>query len=875
MFVESKTNPSSTTNYRNWQILRKDGYVINNTRGGCLVQVDPVIKMGKANAPKMNNQLDEILHFSVPLNNDRLHLFLVYIHHSTNTIEPNLLIMASLYKYAVIIGDFNFTARKNRQLEMFLANSEFVKVDTAPTFLMPNNDDTTPDAIIYTRNLANNLKTVKLFNDLGSDHLGFHIEIDLNRSPAPLHETLKINLNKCITEEVNKQLLCLVEDIHNSDITRQLITNFNEKIASLVLQNSPKQKIKYYTHTLPPFIIHLIKQKRKMYREYRTLQIPDMKRQLNDLNKIIHKHIAAYRQHHWIEACQKVNSLSGQDYWSQIATLSKYKTRVNIPTIVENNTEYITNKEKAEIFAQHFKETYTPQSLLEFNKENENAVNNWYQDYFTEINVGEPVDSKIEEDEYFSVISVGKNSAPGYDNVTRKIIRELEDQIHKFIIKIYEFCLKHHYFPPEWKAGTIIVIPKPNSDHSKVTNFRPITLLPVLGKILEKIIRNRINIAVSHKIPQYQFGFREKRSTLLPLSILVSNVQTARLEGMKSAILLLDVKKAFDSVWHKGILFQLHRLNCPDYLLLIIKSFLENRSLQVKIGNQTSIQVVPLQGVPQGSPLSPILFNIYCYNLYNHCFPDYHHFEPHSYILQYADDAALVTHGSNVNQAISTLQVMMNRTNDWFKKWRLSVNPDKSKLIIFNHTISQNSPSIYINNVRIQPSPHAKYLGVLLDNKLNFNLHSQQMKKKTTTRANHFKCLTCRKEGINTHTAVKIYKSICRPLLDYAHVLFHNCRNTAYKNFQVAETSSLRKITKMRHPINPLYNPSNALLYELTTVIPIEERHKTLTLKFANSESNFEILSQFCNQRNRNMPARLHHPEHTVWEIIQDLRTQE
>ena len=143
LFVESKTKPDANTNYQNWHILRCDGNIVNNNiRGGSLVQVHPNLKMGKANAPQINNPLNNALHFTIPFQDDKLHIFLIYIHPSSN-IEENIFSKAMQYKYAMIIGDFNINQTKRKQLNNFLKNTHFVKVDTPPTFIMPNNPDST------------------------------------------------------------------------------------------------------------------------------------------------------------------------------------------------------------------------------------------------------------------------------------------------------------------------------------------------------------------------------------------------------------------------------------------------------------------------------------------------------------------------------------------------------------------------------------------------------------------------------------------------------------------------------------------------------------------------------------------------------------
>lgn len=237
-------------------------------------------------------------------------------------------------------------------------------------------------------------------------------------------------------------------------------------------------------------------------------------------------------------------------------------------------------------------------------------------------------------------------------------------------------------------------------------------------------------------------------------------------------------------------------------------------------------------------------------------------------MIQYADDTLLVSHNQNLKKTMHELQTLSNAAEEWFSKWRLQVNPTKSQLIIFYHKISNSSPFITINNHQVNPSVTVKYLGINLDNKLNFKQHTSTTKKKVISRAKHFRVLTYRKQGITYKTASKIYKSICRPLLEYGHTLYLNCKKPSLKNIQTAETCSLRAISKMRHPNNPLHNPSNFLLYQNLGIDQIGDRLVKLSSKFAAKTSNLEMMEPLWMDRTPNTQARFKYPEKTLKEII-------
>lgn len=143
-----------------------------------------------------------------------------------------------------------------------------------------------------------------------------------------------------------------------------------------------------------------------------------------------------------------------------------------------------------------------------------------------------------------------------------------------------------------------------------------------------------------------------------------------------------------------------------------------------------------------------------------------------------------------------------------------------------------------------------------------------------TTRAKYFRSLTYKTFGINTETAGIIYKTICRPLLEYAHPLFMNCRKNTIKTIQTAETTALRCISKLRHPQNPMHNPPNNLLYEKTKTKPIQDRLEELNKKFAKRPHNIDILTQMCIRRTSDT-SRYRNPQKTILQHIQESREHE
>lgn len=241
LFVETKIKKEVAVKYRNWNIVQIHGNVINNARGGSLALLKHNFKMRKENAPITNNRLNEALHFSIPFMDNHLHVFLLYIHPLYN-IDDTILTKARMFKYAIIIGDFNLNRTKSKQLKTFLFNSDFKKILTEPTFLMPNNTDSTPDLILHTNNLTNNFTEVKLVTDLGSDHLGIKIKFNMLQTPiAEPTRIVKYLYDRCNMTTINERHSNYVKQREDEPVTEQAVNSFYKYLQNTILENTPNK----------------------------------------------------------------------------------------------------------------------------------------------------------------------------------------------------------------------------------------------------------------------------------------------------------------------------------------------------------------------------------------------------------------------------------------------------------------------------------------------------------------------------------------------------------------------------------------------------------------------------------------------------------
>ena len=208
---------------------------------------------------------------------------------------------------------------------------------------------------------------------------------------------------------------------------------------------------------------------------------------------------------------------------------------------------------------------------------------------------------------------VNTRKACGPDHITNKIIRYLLPTLHIIIQDLTNICVFHGYHTRAWKRAWALMIHKPSKRRSDPCSYRPISLLCCLSKAFEAIMTKRLMSWAENtdQLPTEQSGFRKHHSTNDKLFELTQAVCQAQRLSTRVGAVFLDIEKAFDRVWHNGLRYELLHMNAPALLLRWISSFLRDRTVKVRILDHTSREIAINYGVPQGSPISPLLFLLY------------------------------------------------------------------------------------------------------------------------------------------------------------------------------------------------------------------------------------------------------------------------
>ncbi|GFW16123.1 RNA-directed DNA polymerase from mobile element jockey [Trichonephila clavipes] len=508
---------------------------------------------------------------------------------------------------------------------------------------------------------------------------------------------------------------------------------------------------------LPHRIRELIKIKNRFRKQWQLTRNPLLKREVNSLQRQIKTQISEHRNNSWHNLLTNLHPEDNSLYNLQRKLVKKPTI---IPPLAGRNGILYSDDEKAEEFKNNLEATFQ-ENAEPYNDQIIELVESETSDFLANSSMQvPPLTSPAEISKIINKLQNKKASGP--DNIPNYALKLLPLNAITHLTKIINTCLKHRFFPSLWKSANVIMLPKPNQNHKLAQNYRPISLLCATAKIYEKIILNRIkqHCDTINCIPPEQCGFRNNHSTTHQLIRVTNIINEGYTYKFFTVGVFLDVKRAFDKMWHDGLIYKMIKLNFPEYLVKIIHNFLKNRSFRVKINFDFSNKGFPEAGCPQGSCLSPYLYNIYTYD-----FP--HH--PSVSICLFADDAAVLAQGANLKYTQCTLQRYLHTLESWLTDWRIAINVDKTQAIVFRkHRRNIIPKTLSLFDEDIEWVNVVRYLGLFLDSSLTYRQHTKYICDKFWTKIHLSISLIGRRSPLSLKNKVLLYKQVLRPVLTYA-----------------------------------------------------------------------------------------------------------
>ena len=511
----------------------------------------------------------------------------------------------------------------------------------------------------------------------------------------------------------------------------------------------------------------------------------------------------------WQQVCQLISSETPtKTMWRTFHRLSKRRPNTNysLPAIQEPNKEPAVHpSDQASALAHHFQQISSTSNIPPLANYNLTHFEAIHADLRTNANPNEAIhppetDNPISMNEITSALSnLNLKSSPGNDAISYEIILHATN-IHDHILELFNQSYDTGLIPSEWKLAELIPLPKkPNA--TAPNDYRPISLLPCIGKLMEKIILNRLTKELDTKDLNnpYQSGFVKYRSTTNQILRVTQIIHDEWQKDNDVVFIALDISKAFDSVWQAGLKYKLrNNYGIQGKLLQWLSNFLSNRQAYVQTSNHYS-QTFPLENsVPQGSILAATLFAMYISDLTTTI-------PPSTPPALYADDLTILCpisrqHGHLRQLQLKIAQQALDNVTTWGSTWRLYFH--KSQLLVFTPHGSDsvntqpNEIQLRLHNqpISLNQSDPVRLLGVWLDPHLSMKAHIDKIIARVQPRIHFLRSVSSKSWGADRTTLLLLYKSWIRPIIEYASTAYAIASPKTLKKLDSLQAQALRII---------------------------------------------------------------------------------
>lgn len=446
---------------------------------------------------------------------------------------------------------------------------------------------------------------------------------------------------------------------------------------------------------------------------------------------------------------------------------------------------------------------------------------------------------KHDGQQYFSihdlqtVLKQGKDTAPGADDVNYSAIRKLPFNAQVTLVQIYNQIYEAGVIPESWKVFKIIPILKPEKPADDSKSYRPIALASCFRKTYESMIKEKLEWYLEHNniLPDTICGFRKGKGTMDALHLLVEEVHTAFSRNEHVAMCSIDIQSAYDNVQIPILLQEFREIGVEACLIKALHGLFGERILSASLDNVTILVRVTWMGLPQGSPLSPLCFNVVVRKPMEPT--------PASAIkIDFADDMTVAVRGVQVEDSVSTLQAALDEVVHMLKELGLEVSPPKCAAMVFSKRCLSDVPELYINGATVEYKDCITLLGINLTPSLSWASQIRRVKRRTSVYVNFMRSVAAQRWGSHPSAMLAIYKACVRSIIDYGSIFFGEAPERELIQLDRIQWNCLRIAlgsTKTTH---------TGSLETMSGVMPLGLRRQTLLAKFVNRRFSLEQWHQ-------------------------------
>lgn len=689
----------------------------------------------------------------------------------------------------VIGGDFNAWAtewgsrttndRGERVLETFAAlNIELANIGNMPTFRRAGRSSVI-DITFASTSLLRKVEWRVSENYTGSDHQAIMMEVRCKQTNTPMSGTGPKWKDTLLDGEM-LDLVMRSEDIANGsaeDMSKQLMQTLNKACDAAMPRRIPSrrgQPCYWWNEEIKGLRKACLQHRRKVQRSRGRSNFEELLLAFKMARRQLSKAIKESKRRHFKALCDEADiNPWGTAYRTVMSKLRGERSpQITCPTLLRRIVETL--------FPTRVNRPFNIERVID----------------------AETVPSVTTDEIINACKRIGDKKAPGPDGIPNKAFKRAVEAKPEMFAATFEKCLHEGVFPEEWKLQHLVLLPKGKGAHGDPSSYRPICLLDSPGKMFERVIYNRLHdhAEATEALSDMQFGFRKNRSTVDAIKVVVDTAASA-IEGTRwlggnieyCAVVTLDVKNAFNTANWNCIRRCLARIGTPPYLMTIVESYFTNRKLRYSTEDGFEYYLVSA-GVPQGSVLGPLLWNIMYNGVLNVTVPE------RTRIVGFADDIAVVTVAKTIDEVQNATNAAIRQIRRWLQDSGLELADHKTEAVLITGRKQIELMTITVGSTEIRSKESLKYLGVMIDNRLNFKSHISYASEKASKVQAALSRIMPNIGGPKYEGRILLSRVVSSVLLYAAPVWAHalNIQETRRKLSSVYRLSALRTIRGYR-----------------------------------------------------------------------------
>jgi Reverse transcriptase (RNA-dependent DNA polymerase)/Endonuclease-reverse transcriptase len=694
-----------------------------------------------------------------------------------DTLKKILSELSNKYRHCVVLGDFNINLLDSnsavRSFKEFLSSANLICPSSYPTNFVINKNPSQIDLL-----LVKDLTLVQRFSQLllGSytshDIIYGTYKIAMNQSVVKKFRTVRSFKSICKNELLAAASALDWNSIYNLASVDEQVELVTEFLNTLMDRFAPLKLIEVINNSKPSWFTNELQRLinvRDFFHEAARLEKDQFKKTdfLLRFKRFRNKVTTLKRNLMTASVRSQLNpALPSAELWKNLKNLGVTSKPVEA-------AENFSSHEFNNYFSSVFSETSNFVLSAELEKEHE-----CFQF------------ECVDDEEVVSAINSISTNAIGEDGVPASFIKILCPFIVPFVTYIINNCITQSYFPALWKVANVRPIPKV-SNPCEVDEFRPISILPSLSKVLERILMNQMQLFVTKNEMLYRFqsGFRSGHSTNSAMLKVIHDVAVAADNDQVTVLATLDLKKAFDLVNHEKLLVKLQtQFNFSVLACKMILSYLSDRWQRVRIGDDYSELALVTSGTPQGGILSSLLFCLFINDMSEIVDINLH---------LYADDSQLYCSApcENVDLCIDKMNNTLSHVLKWADENSLAINPDKSKAIIISRREINPTSSVMLGAIPIDFCDCLNLLGLTVDRKLSWQPHINNICNGINSGVH---MLRKTQSFTPVETRRRLVQALLVPKILYCSNIFMGCSKACWSRINLAFNSCLRYIFNLR-----------------------------------------------------------------------------